>query len=403
MSTIEDRLRDAYRAATETIQPETIPDLPGLAKRPAHSPAKSRRARALIPLAAAASVAAIVAALALASPLGAGNGQPGGTAVLPPGMPRFFVQVVSKNLLQVHETATGTVAASITPPRGTYFDGLVAATAGDRTFLTTVSPGSGVPLRGLPSPKTCVTEFYKFRLNDAGQPGPLTSLHITVPANDYLFNNISVTPDGRTIAYAPNLDCAAQTRMGVRLINVSTGQVRSWSLDIGSVITSVALSADGRQLSFTQIPISHFPGTPGARILPTNAPAGPADQHSRLVVRGAYWAAPNADGSSLYTCQPAESIYPGSGNPVGATTTSYDVYSIVSGRREVVASWRAQGFCAASLDASGRYLLVALGSGSPPAQYRLVVLDLRTRKITNIPSRHLSPGGGLLAAPTIAW
>jgi hypothetical protein len=62
VTTIEDRLRDAYRAAAETIQPETIPDLLGEVR-----PARSRHARALIALAAAAAVTAIVIALAVAS------------------------------------------------------------------------------------------------------------------------------------------------------------------------------------------------------------------------------------------------------------------------------------------------------------------------------------------------
>jgi DNA-binding beta-propeller fold protein YncE len=63
VNTIEDRLRNAYRAATEPIRPENIPALPERATRPERAKTRSRRARVLIPLAAAAGVVAVAAVI----------------------------------------------------------------------------------------------------------------------------------------------------------------------------------------------------------------------------------------------------------------------------------------------------------------------------------------------------
>jgi hypothetical protein len=94
-------------------------------------------------------------------------------------VPRFYVEAraySTESALQVYQAATGRVVAIIKPPSGMHFDNQVVATARDHTFLTAASPGPG-----LGSPKRCVTQFYSFQLNDAGQPGPLIPLHITVP------------------------------------------------------------------------------------------------------------------------------------------------------------------------------------------------------------------------------
>jgi len=393
VTTIEDRLRDAYRAAAETIQPETIPDLPGGVR-----PARSRRARALIPLAAAAAVTAIVTALAVASPLiGSRNGHRAGTPALPPGVPRFYVEAraySTESALQVYQTVTGKVVAIIKPPSGMYFDNQVVASARDHTFVTAASPGSG-----LGSPKRCVTQFYSFQLNDAGQPGPLIPLHITVPGEEVgRANTISVTPDGRRIAYATDFGyCPGLARVPaeVGVISVPTRQVRFWTLgqqDIPAVF-GVALSADGSQLAITRFAQlnSHSRSlTFAAQILPTSAPPGPVDQLGRVVFPSAFWVALNADGRLLYACHPA----PGRRGGV-----AYEVYSIASGQRQVIASFpsHASALCGASLDPSGRYLLIQLIPSD-----RLVVVDLRTRQ-----RRYLPPGHSLLNyggwPRSIAW
>lgn len=397
MNTIEDRLRDAYRAAAETIQPDTIPDLPGGVR-----PAPSRQARALIPLAAAAAVTAIVTALAVVSPLiGIHGGHRAGTPARLRGVPPFYVEArdySTESALQVYQAATGKVVAIIKPPSGMYFDSQVVAIARDHTFVTAASPGSG-----LGSPKRCVTQFYSFQLNDAGQPGPLIPLRITVPGEEVgRANTISVTPDGRRIAYATDFGyCSGLTRTPaeVGVINVPTRQVRVWTLppDLGSAVFSVALSADGSHLAFTRFAQlnSHSRSlTPAAQILPTSAPPGPVDQRGRVVFPSASWAALNADGRLLYACHPAA-------GPRGGV--AYEAYSIASGQHQVIASFppHVSVLCGASLDPSGRYLLIQLIPDWPPGD-RLVVVDLRTRQ-----RRYLPPGHSVLKyggwPRSIAW
>lgn len=392
----------------------------------------------MIPLAAAAAVTAVVTGLAVAaSVLGAGSRQPGGTSPLGPGVPRFYVEALKINPLEVYDTATGQVVATIQPPKGTLFDGQVVALAGDRTFLTAASPGSVRTDLG-----PCITQLYEFQLNDAGQPGPLIPLHITVPGKPDVSSSLSVTPDGRMIAYATDLGCRpiAGSWLEIGVINLATRQVRSWTLKqrtSSSVLYSVALSADGRQLVFSQGSFPPTgPSTTVARILPTSAPAGSLDQRSTVVSPSADWAALSADGRLLYTCSK-----PMLGALAGGRTTGsvsyYIVDSIASGRQQVIVSWPPQQYpaCGASLDTSGRYLLIQLvkhqpvkncsGSATPtgaapvstptpgasPVQFNciiskpnsLVLVDLRTGQLRNL--RHGGPPPGMYdgISESIAW
>jgi hypothetical protein len=391
----------------------------------------------LIPLAAAAAVTAVVTGLAVAaSLLGAGSRQPDGTSPLGPGVPRFYVEALKIDPLRVYDTATGQVVATIQAPKGTLFDGQVVALSGDRTFLTAASPGSVRTDLG-----PCITRLYEFQLNDAGQPGPLIPLHITVPGKPDVSNSLSVTPDGRMIAYSTDLGCQAipGSWLEIGVINLATRQVRSWTLrqrTSFSVIYSVALSADGRQLVFSQGSFPPTgPSTKVARILPASAPAGSLDQRSTVVSPSADWAAFSADGRMLYACSTPMLGVLGGGRTTGSVT--YYIDSIASGRRHVIASWppTSQTICGASLDTSGRHLLIQLGNPPPvnrcsgsaiptgaapvsrpsprssPVYFdcvisepnRLVLVDLRTGQLRNL--RHGGPVPGLYweIAESIAW
>jgi hypothetical protein len=401
----QDLAERLIRRTTQRCAPRRVP-LFIQATRPARRRARPRRTRPLIPLAAAAAVVAVVTGLAIAaSLLGASNRQPGGTSPLWPGVPRFYVEALKINPLEVYDTATGQVVATIQAPKGTLFDGQVVALAGDRTFLTAASPGSLSTDLG-----PCITRLYKFQLNDAGQPGPLIPLPITVPGEPDVSNSLSVTPDGRMIAYATDLGCRpiAGSWLEIGVINLATRRVRSWTLrqqSGGDVIYSAALSADGRELVFSEGSFpSTGPATTVARILPTSAPPGSFDQRSTVVPGSADWSwvALNADGGLLYACsRPLLGVLAG-GRTTGATTYSID--SIASSRRQVIASWPPQQYpiCGASLDTSGRYLLIQLVKQASEPN-RLVLVDLRTGQLRNIRRGGPSPGiyGGIAAS--IAW
>jgi hypothetical protein len=71
MSTLKDRLLDAYQAAAETVRPETIPGPPhlGSALVPPRRPVRRRRgARRGVPLAAAAAVAVVAVTATVVAP-----------------------------------------------------------------------------------------------------------------------------------------------------------------------------------------------------------------------------------------------------------------------------------------------------------------------------------------------
>jgi hypothetical protein len=437
MSTLEDRLRDAFRADADLVRPESIP--PGPPPRPAqNAPGRpgSRRTRVLIPLAAAAAVIAVVAGLSLAAPQRGGSraaarsssppptplptvqpsaptgpppeptlaadasqGVPASTPA--PGVPPFYVAVDVPtagvvNYIVVRDTATGQVTGRIKSPGSTAFAGL-AATAGDRTFITTVQRGDGC--KGV--------QLYQFRLNQRGVPGSLEPLHITlpgyVPQSD---GDLAITPDGRTIAYESGVCRTMGAENEVGVINLATRQARVWAVPLTHVGTAVvavvggnmdvSLSPDGGLLGYATT--FH-----GAGVLPTSASAGSLFARSRHLSGTVIWAAIADDGHSLYGCSISHSRSDGPVLSIG--TLSYGRISLTGGGNQVIASWpNVTGpYCYASLDPAGNYLLVQFPTvhgvddrsrpaivnvrttGQPTNIWsRSVILNLRTGQLTNI-------------------
>jgi hypothetical protein len=422
MSALEDRVRDALRADAATVRASSIPAGPPSrgARRTRRRPG-SRPVRVLIPLAAAAAVIAIVTGLSLTGPhllSGArpGGGSPGssptgrfqptpGTShplaslhpapdpllaadasrAVPsstpvPGVPRFYATLepgttptAFPNSLVVRDTATGQVTAEMKSPDGSVFAGL-AATAGDRTFITAVDPGT-----------SCApVQLYWFQLNQLGVPGQLEPLHITVPGSvPQGEGDLAITPDGGTIAYdAQGCSAAAQGEVGI--ISLATRQTRAWAYAgeppatlVSSDIHDVSLSANGQLLAF-----STFDGT---SVLQTSAPAGSLYAESRFVSSTLIWATVAEDGQSLYGC----AITPDTRKaPSGPGTLTYSQLSLTGGGNRVIAGWRiVRGpQCYASMDPAGSYLLMqfpAIAHGtfgwSLPA-----ILDLATGQRTPI-------------------
>jgi len=437
MSTLEDRLRDAFRADADLVQPESIPaappphparNAPGRRARNALGRPGSHRTRVLIPLAAAAAVVALVAGLSLAAPQRGGSrpaAGPSGTPSVPeptpspppgplpkptlaanasqgvpastpaPGVPRFYVTVYlptagAGDYIVVRDTATGQVTGRINSPVGAMFGGL-AATAGDRTFITTIQAGTG-----------CAAQLYQFQLNQSGVPGPLEPLHITLPDGPEGEGDLAIAPDGRTIAYGSGVCNTAPDENEVGVINLATRQARVWAVPWtvvnGAVLSpdmEVSLSADGGLLGYTTT--FH-----GAGVLPTSAPAGSLFARSRPVSGTVIWQAVAGDGDALYGC----SISPfSSGGPIPSRgTLTYSRISLTGGGEHVIASWPdvTGTYCYASLDPAGNYLLVqfptvhGVEDRSRPLQVKLqtgqptniwsraVILNLRTGQLTNV-------------------
>lgn len=376
MSNLEDRLRDAFRADAQTVRPQTIPDVPARPLRRAPKRAWSRLARTLVPLAAAAAVAAIAAGVWLVAPLpGLGHGS--SPAAAPP---RFFVTVWiadgGAESLVVRDTGTGKIVGRLDPPSHTLFGG-VAASA-DNTFVTFIfSPGYKCP---------STSELYQFRLNKQGQPGPLVSLHVKVPGRmvESGAGDLASTPDGRTIAYIAGGCGAGGGEVGV--INVATRHVKVWTTGPAIVrgqlqqTEDLSLSADGSLLAYNTMP--------GAWILNTSAPAGPLQERSRKVSRTASWAALAGDGDSLYVC--TVSHLSQARDTASHGTVTYAIDSIATGHQQVIASWPGLPWpeCFASLDPSGQHLLVQYPVNVPHATnwVRPAILDLRSGQLTKTPA-----------------
>jgi hypothetical protein len=391
VSELEDRISGALRADAATVRPESILGVPPRPPRPgSRRTAKpwSRRRRVLIPLAAAAAVAATVASVSVAVPLlGPGRQGPGSATPEPvlgptatrgvpasapaPGVPPFYVTVNDTSnpnkiiyALFVRSTATGAnLVAMGAPPGFAQFDA-IAATAGDRTFVVAARPDGAT---------SCSEHLYQFQLAD-GVPGPLVPLHITVPGTFSEKGDLAITPDGRRLAYASYLCGKGDGEIGV--IDLATRHVSVWATPAaGSSPSGLSLSDDGRWLAYDTMP--------GVRLLNTSAPDGPVLAHSKVVSKTADWAALAGDGRSLYGCTVSPRGVPGH----SAGGVAYYVQTLATGRQHAIASWAnlPSPECWATSDPSGHYLLVqfpahALASGSD--FLRPAVLNIRTGQLT---------------------
>jgi hypothetical protein len=282
MTSTEDRLRDAFRADAQTIEPGTIrprADLAGLAElapggRARRTGSAGPRRRLLIPLSAAAAVLAIVAAVTLVS----SGSSPVGPAVRPlsaaPGgpvqpAPRYLVGQLS-NGLGVYDATTGRRITVITPPRGGLeFDG-AAATSNDRDFVVAASPQH----------HGCYTDLYHLSLTAGGRLAGLAPLPVPRVAGALLGSTaLTVSASGQVIGYSAGNCGSGHGWAGV--IRLASRQVRRWSLTSEGLF-SLSMSPDGQTLFFDDTQVYGGDGT--IRALPTSAPPGPVLRRARIVL-----------------------------------------------------------------------------------------------------------------------
>jgi DNA-binding beta-propeller fold protein YncE len=187
VNTIEDRLRNAYRAATEIIPPDTIPALPERATRPMRPKTRSRRARFLIPMAAAAAVVALAAGIpAVTGAFGKGSATPRPEAV--PKAPTGTAYVINSagGTVTPIDLATNTPGEPIKVSAGVEVVGIAIAPGGNTAYVVT-GPGDTVT----PSGEAVVP--IDLATDTAGKP-----IDLTQPPDQ-----IVISPDGKT-AYAIN-------------------------------------------------------------------------------------------------------------------------------------------------------------------------------------------------------
>lgn len=387
MNDLEDRLRDAYRAAADTIDPATVPSPPVSMRRRVNF---SQRMRILTPLAAAAAVAVVVTTTTLAG--GTAPRHHVRTARVRPAapaavLPPFTLADVGSSL-KVYDTRTGARVATLTPPAGQQFEDV--ASGG--------SPGTYLAATGL-SGSACHAYFYQFHLSATGQPSPLTFLR-SVPGSQP--TAVVGIPGSRSYAYS-TVHCQTAPPNGGVGISGPAGN-RTWTYPTGDDYTfSLAATADGRTLA-----LSFYVYGPGFQDMLLNT------QSSSPTAAGASRALPSVpvsdtlaispDGRTLYACTS------------DGTTGTLASYSTATGAQlRVLHQWpvtasgggvpgtdsgyMSRGFsCQVSTELTGRYLLAAVSLDNKLDDWTITGFDLQTGASATIPVRpHLPYLGGQLA------
>jgi len=241
MTTVEDRLRAATRAAAGTVLDDSAPPLvlprsgrnAVLTGRGAALTGRrgASRARWITPLAAAASVI---------SPT-----DHGGSAV------------PARETIDIVSTATGQTAATATLPGYVY---RVAADSEGRFYASVVQR------------RESVARFYEIRLPASGTAATVTALHVPAFSGDISY--IAVSPDGGKLAMATYVQHGNTADVqDLTVASTATGSERRWTTprqySQGSV-SGIAWLADGRTLAVSW----YGPSAPQSflRLLDTAAP-----------------------------------------------------------------------------------------------------------------------------------
>ncbi len=402
MNTIEDRLRDAFRADADTVRPEALRPVPGRetrqgnVTRPQRATGKPRRGRVLLPLAAAAAVAAIAGSVLVVPkvwpthahrPLPAralAAAFPGGRAPATKP-PKFFVETAydpsaNVNRLMIVSTATGRVIGRITAPQAQRHFEAVAALGNDRTFVAAAIGAQ------------CDTSFYRITVTAEGRPTSIAALSLAQVPGHLIPGSLAVSVDGKFLAYATT-KCTGNVRvdshqyygqLGVADLAAST--TTTWRFTQPAAPGSLSLSANGKLLEMVSNPSN------GARaysiernaawVVRTTSPAGPLAQRYQRVFGPPEW--------------PTAAILSPTGHVTWALTPGYRrtsphwgmalrVYQTATGRQ--TQAWflfRAIGTLRdprLSPDASGRYLLV--WNWTKQVQW----IDLTTGRLVKVPGQ----------------
>ncbi|MFI6514072.1 hypothetical protein ACIBF1_00765 [Spirillospora sp. NPDC050679] len=239
MSGLEERVRDAYRAA-DSWGPDVPPPLPA-------APRARRRGRVLVPLGAAVAVGAVVAGAVVV-----GDGEPERTPPRPAGpvATPYVVMSVGKGL-SVVDSRTGlaphgpaTLPGKADQARTGYH--AVTRDAGTGGYLTGVSTLIRPPTRRLP-PKFS-SRVHRVAVTAGGRAKIGPSLDWTVPG---VLLEMALSPDGRRLAYFRAMD-EGGPRLGV--LDLASLRQSEWPVGSGGTpLTGLgaAWRPDGREVIFT--------------------------------------------------------------------------------------------------------------------------------------------------------
>jgi hypothetical protein len=226
--TTEDRLRDAFAAITELVQPEQQP-----VEHAVRSRRGVRRVRRYGPLAVAAAVLLFVVAGVLVR-----RDRPPAPGPLGGGPARYFVANVTGgdgiNELTVRDVRTGRITATRKPPAGGEW-ARVSATADPAVFYVAIpsSPDSAY--------------LYRLRIDGTGRISALTRVrHLSVTASA---STLAVSPDGTRVAY-PAHRLTPRGPAEIDVMTLSDGRRTAFRSTEPGVVDALSWAADGRHLAF---------------------------------------------------------------------------------------------------------------------------------------------------------
>jgi hypothetical protein len=393
VSRLEERLRDAYRGAADSVRPETVRDLgEPTAAHPHRTRPASRGWRTLTPLAAAAAVTVIVVLATVVLPHASRPGRDQDRpAPAPAAAPKYLIADQGRSPLEVRDAATGALVATVTLPTEPGSQAPTANAAADgRTYIGSVATADGYHyLVSLYRPAHCRSWVYQFQLNSQGQPSAVTPL-AALPTIGAQLLSLTVSGDGQLIAY-DTLACprSAPQPFYVAVTDLRTGQTKRWTTPAAG---SPSLTANGSMLYYT---MNLQPGTSVVRGMPTSAAPGPAADRSRTVVQAdtfgptdqVPFATISPDGSTLYFATfPEGSVGPGVGQ--------VRALNLATGRSRVVYTPAGRPGLVTADPAVQNFLLQIQQPGTIPL--RLARLDLTTGHVTDLPSGWLGPVGAVI-------
>jgi hypothetical protein len=303
MNTVEDRLQAALRETAGEVTPQSVPPLRlhGARRRGMAGPVARRRWAAwLTPLAAAASVTAVVAAsLAISSALHGGHRAASRPAGPFAGVPPYYVvlavrkpnlkpSIAQRQFAQIRAIATGAVLASVTPPKpyGTFS---AAAAGNDHTFVLAANKWKVVRANGGTFARAVATRFFLLRLGADGHVRQLTPLPIPAMPPGAEISGFAVTHDASKLAVALRGGVNGGPGPEIQVFSLATGAKRVWTWPGGGPITNnaggngqvLSWTEDGRTLAFQQWVGNDI----DVRLLDTTTAGGSLRSDSRLAVQ----------------------------------------------------------------------------------------------------------------------
>lgn len=386
MTRTEERLADALHAAADTVRPATLRPLTTYYPERLRGAGRPRRRHStwLIPLTAAASVAAVIAvSVIVATRSGEGNnpGGPGlgslagvpsysGTGTTPPKyyvVSRWAKSPSGKITFQVRATRTGQLRATLPPlPPGWRLVPAISAAADDHTFFLAALRGN--PCAG----GAAETQFYRFGVTASGRVSGFEP--VGRPIGDFV-GSYAVSPSGAEIAYAtpPNatLLCGSRSTVPparepaatVTVQDVASGRIRSWRNTASSAGPSrvsisgmgpLSWTGDGRTLviNYHWAPYDG-PFYTAIRALDVTGSGGSLQRHSRLLY----------EQGKCRVC-----VYQALISPDGATLTAVAM-SGPRGRHAVYEQWVLQMSATGGQPLRILYKSLRPGCGNDPALY----------------------------------